>query len=108
MGGTELDIQICARAGDEWVLSTDPMITLSMSACRGTAAWGELPVVSAAIILYYKAIPPRWRAKPPAPRRAKDDADFAALTPTLSTAQRGWLRQAIESCRPDHDWLRTL
>jgi hypothetical protein len=108
MGGTELDIQICRRAGDEWVLSTDPMITVSMSACRGTAAWGELPVVSAAIIPYYKAIPPRWRTKPPAPRRAKDEADFAALAPTLSTAERGWLRQAIESCHPDHDWLRTL
>ncbi|WP_161606344.1 nucleotidyltransferase domain-containing protein [Microlunatus speluncae] len=108
MAGTELDIQICELAGDEWVLATEPRITLPRSACRGEAAWGDLPVVSAAIIVYYKAIPPRWRTDPRPARRPHDEADFLALLPTLSRSQRSWLRHAIAADQPDHDWLRRL
>ncbi len=108
MAGTALDIQICQRVDDEWILATEPRVGLPMAACRGDAAWGGLPVVSAAIVVYYKAIPPRWRTKPRPDRRPHDEADFAALLPTLSSSQRGWLRQAIASDQPDHDWLRRL
>ena len=60
-GRHQLDIQICRRVEDEWVLSDDPRVALPMSAALGTAPWGNVPVVSALIILYYKAVPPRWR-----------------------------------------------
>ena len=111
MAGTELDIQICRRVDDEWVLSGEPRVALPMSATLGTARWGSLPVVSALVILYYKAVPPRWRAKPDdpqPPRRPKDEADFAALLPTLSSEQRTWLHSAITASHPDHDWSRLL
>jgi len=111
MDGTELDIQICSRVDDAWVLSDDPHVALPMSATHGIAPWGRLPVVSAPIILYYKAVPPRWRAKPDdpqPPRRPKDEADFTALLPLLAPQQRTWLHEAITAGQPDHDWLRRL
>ena len=111
MAGTELDIQICRRIDDEWILSDEPRVALPMSATLGPAQWGSLPVVSAPIILYYKAVPPRWRAKSDDPqpnRRPKDEADFTALLPTLGQEQRSWLHSAITASQPDHDWSRRL
>jgi hypothetical protein len=108
MVGTELDIQICQRAGNEWILSDEPRVTLPASACRGTASWGDLPVVAAPIIVYFKAIPPRYRTNPRPARRAHDEEDFDALLPTLEPAQRTWLQTAIAAHQPDHDWLSRL
>jgi hypothetical protein len=108
MAGTELDIQIGQRTGDEWILSNEPQVTLPVSACRGIASWGDLPVVSAPIIVYFKAIPPRYRTNPRPARRAHDEEDFDTLPPTLDPAQRAWLRTAITAHQPDHDWLSRL
>lgn len=111
MAGTELDIQICPRIGDDWILATgadEPPAALSMPRCQGEARWGDLPVVSAPIVLYFKALMPRWRMTPrPAPRD-HDEADLVNLLPRLSVAERRWLRDAVERTEPNHVWLSRL
>lgn len=111
MLGTELDIQICPRTRDKWVLvtgATEPRINLPMTECRGESRWGELPVVSAVVILYFKALAPRWRMQPRQAPRPQDEADLDTLLPTLDPTQRHWLRQAIAANEPTHRWLTKL
>jgi len=111
MAGTELDIQICPRVGEEWVLvtgATEPRTTLPITSWRGQARWGALPVVSALVILYFKALAPRWQMTPRTAPRPHDDADLDSLLPTLDPTQRQWLRQAIAAIDPDHRWLAKL
>jgi len=40
--------------------------------------------------------------------RPKDQADFDACAPFLSTEARKWLRDAIERLYPGHYWLEAL
>jgi hypothetical protein len=51
------------------------------------------------LVLYYKA---------GGEHRRQDEDDFAALLPTLSEAQRRWLRQAVTEVHPDDPWLDRL
>jgi hypothetical protein len=37
--------------------------------------------------------------------RHRDEQDFHALLPTLSEAQRSWLRESLGKIRPEHPWL---
>ena len=111
MAGTELDIQICPRRGDEWVLvtgSSEPAASLSLADCRGVARWADLPVVSALVVLYFKALMPRWRMSPREALRPQDEADLDSLLPTLDPAQRNWLRRMIAKNEPTHGWLAKL
>lgn len=111
MAGTELDIQICQRTATDWVFSAEHQVTRMLDDCYGTSAWGGIPIVSPLVIIYYKALPPRWRAKPtdsPPSPRPHDEADLAALAPTLNDAQRLWLREAIAAGNPGHSWLQRL
>jgi hypothetical protein len=38
-------------------------------------------------------------------RRAKDEADFAAVAPLLDPDPRRWLRAALARIHPSHPWL---
>lgn len=40
--------------------------------------------------------------------RLKDEADFAALLPILTSAQRQWLADALALTMPDHVWIKQL
>ena len=111
MAGTELDIQINVRAGSEWILCDNPRVTLAHTeSTAGPRPWG-VPLVSAPVVLYFKAAARGWRqdpAAPPGTPREHDQADFEALRPILTPAQQSWLRQAIEAHDPDHPWLGEL
>jgi len=37
-------------------------------------------------------------------RRDKDRADFARVHPTLSTVERTWLVDALDTVHPGHEW----
>jgi hypothetical protein len=37
--------------------------------------------------------------------RDKDQADFEAVLPRMSSAQRAWLHTALERGHPDDDWI---
>jgi hypothetical protein len=38
----------------------------------------------------------------------KNDADFAAVLPSLSTEACRWLRSALQTCTPGHPWIGPL
>lgn len=111
MAGTELDIQINTRVGRDWLLCENPRVTLPHEECVvDPEAWG-VPMVSAAVVLYFKAAARGWRGGLPAPAstlRDHDQADFDGLLPTLTQLQRTWLYQAISVHDADHPWLQRL
>lgn len=40
--------------------------------------------------------------------RPRDEVDFLALRPTLTAAQRSWLRESLAEVQPTHSWLAEL
>lgn len=111
MGGTELDIQVNRRDGSDWVLCDNPRITLAHDECVDDSGHWGIPMVSAPVVLYFKAAARGWRQAPPVPAaklRDHDRADFEVLEPTLTAAQRSWLGRAIAAHDPSHPWLERL
>ena len=93
--GWHLDVQFNQRRGDEWVLSSEPLVTLPVDQCTRASAL-QAPTVVPQILLFYKALDLRRR----------DKLDFAALLPHLTPEQREWLRSAIALV--GHPWLAQL
>jgi Aminoglycoside-2''-adenylyltransferase len=105
LGGSNLDIQVNERSGNDWLLSREPRIALDLRRSAAKSAWG-LPTLFPEVILFFKAtayfgIEGLW-GRPP------DAADFLGLLPVLGTKQRGWLRDAISLAQPGHPWLSQL
>jgi hypothetical protein len=105
LGGSNLDIQVNERSGNDWLLSREPRIVLDLSRCAAKPAWG-LPTLVPEVILFFKAtayfgIEGLWG-------RPHDAADFLGLLPVLGTKQREWLRAAISLAQPGHPWLSQL
>lgn len=93
MNGTELDIQVNARAGGEWICREDPRLATSL---RDLPVPGcGLPTAPPEVVLYYKA----------GSSREHDAQDFRTLLPVLTGPQRAWLRAAIG---PAHPWCPHL
>jgi hypothetical protein len=93
--GWDLDVQFNQRRGDEWILSTEPLITLPIDRCTQASAL-RAPTLVPQILVFYKALDMRRR----------DKLDFAALLPHLTREQRDWLRGAISLV--GHPWLSQL
>ncbi len=93
--GFTLDIQVCERDGDDWLLLRDPRVAMPLRRSIVPGPW-QLPTVVPELLLFYKA----------ADLRRRDKADFAQLLPRLSAEQRVWLRDAI--ARVGHPWLAQL
>lgn len=102
--GFGLDVQICERSGDEWVLSQQPRITLALERGVLESAWG-LPALAPEAILLYKSGALNVGDDVSFLRR-RDKLDFVALLPLLSTEQRDWLRRALSLA--GHPWLSKL
>ena len=102
--GFDLDIQICERAGGDWVFSREPRITLAMDGCVRESGWG-LPTLAAEAVLLYKSGAVRSGDDLGFLRR-RDKLDFLALLPHLTDEQRDWLRKAISLV--GHPWLSQL
>jgi aminoglycoside-2''-adenylyltransferase len=93
--GWHLDVQFNERRGDEWVLSSEPLVTLPVDQCTRTSAL-QAPTVVPKVLLFYKSLDLRRR----------DKADFASLLPQLTPEQREWLRDAISLV--GHPWVSQL
>ncbi len=96
--GFELDIQLDRRDGTDWLFSRRAGLLLPIEHCVRPSPWG-IPVLAPEALLFYKAI---------GFVRPHDDADFRALAPTLTQRERVWLRDAIVTLRPGHEWLPAL
>lgn len=89
------------RSGDDWLLSSDPLIAIPLERCFRPSPRG-LPTLVAKVLMFYKAT-----AYPGTPgySRPRDEADFLALLPHLGEDERRWLREAISVVVPGHSWL---
>jgi hypothetical protein len=105
LGGSNLDIQVNERSGNDWLLSREPRIVLDLRRCAAKSVWGLATLVPE-VILFFKAtayfgIEGPWG-------RPHDAADFLGLLPVLGTKQREWLRAAISLAQLGHPWLSQL
>ncbi len=93
--GFTLDIQLGDRAGDDWILSRQPRISLPLGDGVQQSPW-DLPTVVPEVLFFFKA----------RELRQCDKLDFLALLPQLTREQRDWVRGAISLA--GHPWLPQL
>jgi len=103
--GWHLDVQFNQRRGDEWVLSTEPLVTLPVDLCARPSAL-QAPTVVPHVVVFYKAtayVGTKHHLRP------RDEADFLALLPLLTDGHRAWLREAVSRVyEGEHPWLTQL
>ena len=93
--GWHLDVQFNRRRDGQWVLSTEPLVTLPVDQCTRPSVL-RAPTIVPEVLLFYKAIDMRRR----------DRQDFKRLLPLLGSSERAWLRDAL--IRVGHPWLAEL
>jgi len=93
-----LQIMVDESDGDDWVSRRDARIRRPIETI-GAFSDDVVPYLVPEIQLYYKAKEPR----------GKDEIDFAATLPGLSSEQRDWLAFSIRvSYGAGHPWLGSL
>ncbi|MGI8311792.1 nucleotidyltransferase domain-containing protein [Saccharopolyspora hattusasensis] len=92
-----IQVMLDESVGDDWVSQRNPHLRRPVTTLGHTSSDG-IPYLAPEIQLFYKAKEPR----------PKDDADFAAAQPMLSTGQRRWLADAISDTYGHHPWLQQL
>jgi hypothetical protein len=84
--------------GQDWRSQRDPRISRPIASLGRVTADG-IPYLAPEIQLFYKA----------KAARRKDQADFAAVLPVLTTPQRQWLHDAITLAYDQrHPWRARL
>jgi hypothetical protein len=93
-----IQIMLDESAGPDWVSRRDPRIRRPV-ASLGRSAAGGVPYLVPEVQLFYKARVPR----------PKDEADFSAILPVLTPAERDWLLAALAATGArDHPWCARL
>jgi hypothetical protein len=92
-------VRVPARdeVGECWVFGGGADVRRPLAEVGQPASAG-IPILAPEIVLLYKAGDPK----------EKDEADFDAVVPRLSAAQREWLAHALERCHPEHSWIPRL
>ncbi|MBZ9751351.1 hypothetical protein K7W42_10790 [Deinococcus sp. HMF7604] len=96
-----LDVLLTDLSDGLWHYRRDPRITLPLGQARRLTPAG-LPYLAPEAALLFKAGAPGREV------RAKDQADFERVWPTLSVEGRTWLRVVLEQTQPGHGWLEQL
>ncbi len=96
-----LDLLLTDLGGGCWHYRRDPRITLPLDEARLWSAAG-LPYLAPQAALLFKAPTGDREA------RGKDRQDFERVRPTLSSGATDWLRGALETIDPQHNWLEQL
>lgn len=96
-GNYLLDVFREAHDADTWICRRDPTIRLPYRDIIHHTEDG-IPYLAPELVLLFKA----------KNRRPKDQADFDAALPHLSTAQRGTLAELLAQVHPAHPWLTSL
>lgn len=92
-----LDVFRDEHDGDTWICRRDSKITMPWPAVAARTASGT-PYLIPEVVLLFKA----------KSARPKDLADLTTVLPSLTAAQRAWLRASIEQVHPQHDWLTQI
>jgi hypothetical protein len=95
--GWWLDIQIDGIDGAEWVVRSEPRVSLPLARAVLMSRWG-VPATAPETVLFLKAVNPRRR----------DWRDFVAWLPLLDAGQIAWLRDAVARTHPEHPWIDAL
>jgi hypothetical protein len=103
----EFEFLLNEDSGGYCVLNRDLDIAVPLDRCVQPSSWG-LPTATPEVVLFFKAgggLSVRDMRTADKLFRRRDEQDFFALLPTLSEAQRSWLRESIGKIRPQHPWL---
>jgi hypothetical protein len=98
-GAAAWALQLMLNPGtpEHWASKRNPMVTRPMSvAVRHTGDGIPYLAPEAQLLMKAKGL------------RPKDEADLAAVLPTLGEDARQWLREALERVHPGHPWLDLL
>jgi hypothetical protein len=103
----EFEFLLNQGSDDSCVLNPELDVVVPLDRCIRPSSWG-LPTAAAEVVLFFKAgggLSVTQMGTASKLFRQRDEQDFFALLPTLSEAQRSWLRESVERIRPDHPWL---
>lgn len=106
----ELEFLLIERSDSDWVLRTQPHITLPLDRAIVSSTW-DVPVAAPQVVLFYKAGGNLTAAELEARRdalRPCDEDDFSNLLALLTDGQRSWLSAALAKVHPEHPWLVRL
>jgi hypothetical protein len=92
-----IQVMLDESSGGEWVSRRDPGIRCPLTDIGHTSGDG-IPYLTPEIQLFYKARSPR----------PEDEADFTAVLPFLTSAQRRWLADALAQTVGEHPWRDRL
>jgi hypothetical protein len=92
-----IQVMLDESAGLDWLSRRDPGIRRPI-AHLGMISVDGIPYLAPEIQLLYKAKNPR----------PKDETDFTAVLPALTTGQRHWLGEALVRAYGSHPWLPRL
>ena len=84
--------------GDDWLFRRDNRIRRPVTTLFGRASRPGLPVLAPEVQLLYKS----------GALREKDIDDFVIAAPHLAEEERNWLRDALRTTQPDHEWIGRL
>ena len=95
--GWRLDVFREPGDADTWIYRRTGDLSAPRDWAAGVTADG-IPYVAPQIVLLFKA----------KAMREKDEADFIAAAPRLSSEARAWLAAALRATHPDHPWIARL
>jgi hypothetical protein len=93
----KLEVLFQEEAQEQWIFRRNKSVAALKREILLTTNEG-IPYLSPEIVLLYKA----------KQLRKKDECDFESVCGRLSDRQRGWLRNALDICHPNHIWLCRL
>lgn len=104
---SEVEVVLDERSAEDLVLRRVPRISMPLREAFAPSRWG-VPALAPQVLLFYKALPSRWRNTPRRGPRPQDEADFVSLLPTLTQKERAWLRDAIALGEAGHPWVERV
>jgi hypothetical protein len=93
-----LQLMVGDTDGADWLYRRDHRIRLPVAELSGPASTAGRPVLAPEVQLLCKSRTPR----------PQDVADLHAVAGSLDATQREWLRGALVTVDPGHDWLTVL
>ena len=102
--GNDLEVVVNELPGGEWLLHSEPRITVPLAEAIRASPWG-LPTLGPEYLVFYKAT--AYVGDPHIKPRPRDETDSQAILPLLSDGQRSWLRDAVGRV-PHHEWAAAL
>jgi Aminoglycoside-2''-adenylyltransferase len=90
-------VMLAESSDGEWIYRRNPKVRMPISRMGFHPLWG-LPYVAPEIVLLFKS----------SDMQSHDRLDFSNVLPALSADARRWLRDALETSPPRHEWLNLL